>query len=257
MNASPATASLLVETPEPGIRLLTINRPERRNALDGTTYAALGEGMDAADGDEAIRVIILTGQGAHFTSGNDLHDFQSAAAGETSAGETSPGLAFLHRLHAAKKPIIAAVEGYAVGIGTTMLLHCDMAYAARSARFRLPFAQLGLCPEGASSYLLPLVAGSKKAAELLMLGDIFDGEEALACGLVNGVTETGEALAAALATARRLAALPAESIAATKRLLKRAPDAAIIEAFAVEAVTFMERRKSPEAQAAFAAFFKR
>jgi enoyl-CoA hydratase/carnithine racemase len=252
MNVSLENSSVLIATPEPGIRLLTINRPERRNALDRAAYGALGKGIVDADGDDSIRVTILTGQGAHFTSGNDLQDFQTQAAGEPTAG-----LAFLRQLHGARKPIVAAVEGYAVGIGTTMLLHCDLAYAASDARFRLPFAQLGLCPEGASSYLLPLVAGSKKAAELLMLGDVFGGAEALACGLVNGVTEPGGALAAALISARRLATLPAASIAVTKQLLKRAPDAAIAEAFTVEAAAFAERRRSPEAQAAFAAFFKR
>jgi enoyl-CoA hydratase/carnithine racemase len=233
---------------------ITMNRPERKNALDRASYAGLIAAIAAAEADAPIRAILLTGAGGCFTSGNDIKDFAMAAA----AGE-GPRVAidFLEAISTAKKPVVAAVEGFAVGIGTTMLLHCDLAFAARSATFRLPFVTLGLCPEGGSSYLMPLVAGSKKAAELLLLGEAFNAEAAEAAGLVNAVTEDGTALEAALAKAKALAALPPESLALTKMLLKRGSAAAVAETIATEARHFGERLKSPEAMAAFMAFLKK
>jgi enoyl-CoA hydratase/carnithine racemase len=152
---------------------------------------------------------------------------------------------------------VAAVEGHAVGIGTTLLLHCDLAYAGAGARFRMPFTALGLSPEGGSSYLLPLVAGSKRAAELLMLGEPFTAEAAATAGLVNAVVPEGTALETALAKARALAALPRTSIAATKQALRRGQDASVARALAEEAEVFHALRRGPEAQAAFAAFLRR
>lgn len=240
------------ETPAEGVRQITMNRPDRRNALDRATYQGLIDALAAADADAAVRVVVLTGAGGCFTSGNDIKDF---AAG----GLEGPRVAidFLTAISTARKPIVAAVEGFAVGIGTTMLLHCDLAYAGRGASFRLPFVTLGLCPEGGSSYLLPLIAGSKRAAELLMLGEAFDPEQAREAGLINDVTEEGGALAAALAKARALAALPPQSVALTKSLLKRGGAAAVAETIATEARHFGERLMSAEAQAAFAAFLTR
>lgn len=246
------SATLLIETPAPGIRLLTINRPERRNALDRATYFALADAIGAADAEADIRVVVLRGAGDNFTSGNDLKDFQSTPKGTPSAGQ-----ALFRALQALGKPIIAAVEGHAVGIGTTMLLHCDLCYAAENAKFRLPFVSLGLTPEGASSYLLPLLAGSKRAAELLMIGDGFDGHAAVAAGIANAVTAPGKAVDIALEVAARIAAQPPESIRATKMLLRRAQAATVAETLAFEADIFAERRLSAEAQAAFAAFFAR
>jgi enoyl-CoA hydratase/carnithine racemase len=161
---------------------------------------------------------------------------------------------FLHAISTATKPVVAAVEGFAVGIGTTVLLHCDLAYAGKGASFRMPFAALGLCPEGASSFLLPRVAGPKRAAELLMLAEAFGPETALEAGLLNGVTAEGAALAMAHDKARALAAMPPQSIALTKMLLKRSQTAAIAETIETEARHFGERLRSAEAQAAFAAF---
>lgn len=240
------------ETPAEGVRQITMNRPDRRNALDRATYQGLIDALAAADADAAVRVVVLTGAGGCFTSGNDIKDF---AAG----GLEGPRVAidFLTAISTARKPIVAAVEGFAVGIGTTMLLHCDLAYAGRGASFRLPFVTLGLCPEGGSSYLLPLIAGSKRAAELLMLGEAFGPEQAREAGLINDVTEEGGALAAALAKARALAALPPQSVALTKSLLKRGGAAAVAETIATEARHFGERLMSAEAQAAFAAFLTR
>ena len=245
------TETVLNEDVAEGVRQITMNRPDRRNALDRATYQGLIDALAAADADAGVRAIVLTGAGGCFTSGNDIKDFAMAAA----AGE-GPRVAidFLEAISTARKPIVAAVEGFAVGIGTTMLLHCDLAFAARSATFRMPFVTLGLSPEGGSSYLLPLVAGSKKAAELLMLGEAFNAETAAAAGLVNTVTEDGTALEAGLAKAKALAALPPESLALTKMLLKRGSAQAVAETIATEARHFGERLKSPEAMAAFMAF---
>ena len=151
-----------------------MNRPERRNALDRAAYRALAEALTEADGDDSVRAVVLTGAEGCFTAGNDLADFQDMAT----KPESSEGLAYLKVLAQFSKPVLAAVEGYAIGIGTTMLLHCDLAYAGDTAVFRLPFVHLGLCPEGASSYLLPLVSGTKKASELLLLGEAFTAKAA-------------------------------------------------------------------------------
>ncbi len=233
-----------------GIAQIIINRPERRNALDIATYTGLIAALQAAESDETVRVIVLTGAGNCFSSGNDIKDFTA---------DEGPAVAirFLEVLSSLGKPLVAAVEGHAVGIGTTMLLHCDLAYAGRGASFRLPFVGLGLCPEGASSYLLPLVAGQKRAAELLMLGEPFTADAAVAAGIVNAVTEDGAALSAALARASALAALPPQSLKLTKMLLRRGNAAAVADTIAVEAEHFAERRVSAEAQAAFAAFLRR
>lgn len=244
--------SVIIEDPQQGVRLVTISRPERRNALDRATYAALGDALDAAAGDEAVRVVVLTGAGGCFTSGNDLADFQ-----DTTSEEPSAGLTFLKALSGFPKPIIAAVEGFAVGIGTTMLLHCDLAYAGAGARFRLPFVNLGLCPEGASSYLLPRVAGTKRAAELLLLGEVFGADVAAEAGIVNAATDEGAALDTALAKAGALALLPPVSLSTTKRLLKAETREAVARTLEREAESFHALRRGPEAQAAFAAFFRR
>jgi enoyl-CoA hydratase/carnithine racemase len=244
--------TVLSETAAEGVRRITMNRPDRRNALDRASYRALIEALAEAEAASDIRAIVLTGAGGCFTSGNDIKDF--AAAG---AAIPRVAIDFLEAISTARKPIVAAVEGFAVGIGTTMLLHCDLAFAGRGASFRLPFVTLGLCPEGGSSYLLPLVAGPKKAAELLMLGEAFDAQAALEAGLLNAVTEEGEALGIATRKAAALAALPPESIALTKALLKRGGAAAVAETIATEARHFGERLVSAEAQAAFAAFLGR
>lgn len=245
--------TLLISEPAEGVRLLTLDRPARRNALDRTTYAALCDALTEAEGDAQVRAVVLTGAGGCFTSGNDLTDFVDTA--ET--GEESAGLRFLKVLRACGKPVIAAVEGHAVGIGTTLLLHCDLAFAGTGARFRLPFVSLGLSPEGASSYLLPLVAGQKRAAELLMLGEPFGPDTALEAGLVNAVVPEGTALDAALARARALAGLPPISVLTTKRMLRAGDAALVARTLEEEATAFHALRRGPAAQAAFARFFAR
>jgi enoyl-CoA hydratase/carnithine racemase len=245
--------SVLVCDPDDGVRLLTMSRPGRRNALDKATYVALAAALASARDDASIRVIALTGAGLCFTSGNDLADFQISA----DAGETFVALDFLKMLSTFSKPVVAAVEGFAIGIGATLLLHCDLAYAGRGAQFRLPFVPLGLCPEGASSYLLPRLAGAKRAAELLLLGEPFTAQTAAEAGLINAQTDDGEALSVALAKARALAALPWEAVAATRNLLKRSFALNVAETLEAEAQSFEALRRGPEAQAAFAAFFAR
>ncbi|MBN9449648.1 MAG: enoyl-CoA hydratase/isomerase family protein [Bosea sp.] len=245
------TETVLSEDVAEGVRQITMNRPDRRNALDRATYQGLIDALAAADADAGVRAIVLTGAGGCFTSGNDIKDFAAAAA--TGVGARI-AIDFLGAISTTKKPIVAAVEGFAVGIGTTMLLHCDLAFAGKGASFRLPFVALGLCPEGGSSYLLPLIAGSKRAAELLMLGEVFSPEVAQEAGLLNAVTGDGGALAQAVEKAKALAALPPQSVALTKMLLKRGSAAATAETIATEARHFGERLMSAEAQAAFAAF---
>ncbi|MCW2241818.1 enoyl-CoA hydratase-related protein [Azospirillum canadense] len=245
--------SLVIDVPEDGLRVMTIARPERRNALDRATYGALRAALAAFADDAAVRAVVLQGAGGDFTSGTDVADFRDVANAE----RPSAGVLFLKDLARFPKPIVAAVEGHAIGIGTTLLLHCDLAYAGRGARFRLPFVALGLCPEGASSYLLPRLAGAKRAAELLMLGDRFDADVAERVGLVNAITDEGGAFPQALVQARRLAALPAAALVATKRLLMRSTAMAVAESIDEEAQLFQTLRRSPEAQQAFAAFLMR
>ncbi|SFD40103.1 Enoyl-CoA hydratase/carnithine racemase [Bosea sp. CRIB-10] len=246
------TDTILTTTPAAGVRQITMNRPERKNALDRASYRGLIDAIAMAEADNAIRAMVLTGADQCFTSGNDIEDFVAVT-------DSGPRVAmeFLTAISTAKKPIVAAVEGFAVGIGTTMLLHCDLAFAGTGARFRLPFVTMGLCPEGASSYLLPLLAGSKRASELLMLGEAFGPDIAVDAGLINAVTPQGEALARALDKASALAALPPQSVTLTKSLLKRGATEAIAETIATESRHFGERLLSAEAKAAFAAFLKR
>ena len=228
--------TIRIEEPSDGVRLLTIDRPERRNAIDLATYRALTAAIDDADHDPEVRCCVLTGAGKVFTSGNDLADFQ-----QPQGPGPSEAVLFLRTLVGAGKPLVAAVEGFAVGVGATMLLHFDLAFAGRSAQFRLPFVDLGLCPEGGSSYLLPQVAGLKRAGELLMLSEKFDAESAAEAGLINGVIDDGGALDAALARARALAAAPAESVQLAKMLLRQPHREAVLRAIDTEAVHFTER----------------
>lgn len=235
-----------------GILTLTLNRPQRRNALDAATYLALAQALRAAQHDAQTAAIILTGTGEHFTAGNDLREFQA----ERPAGD-SPGLTFLRALIDCDVPVLAAVEGHAVGVGATLLLHCDFVYAGQDARLRLPFLALGLCPEGGSSQVLAHIAGARRAAEWLMLGDTITAEAACEAGLVSQVTACGQALATAQATAQRLAAQPRQALRTTKALMRGPGRAELHATLDREAEQFRQRLASAEAQAAFARFFQR
>jgi enoyl-CoA hydratase/carnithine racemase len=240
-------------TPASGLLQLEINRPERRNALNAAAYEGLIAGLADAAADDAVRVVVLTGAERCFTSGNDIADFMTRA--EEPGGHAA--IRFLRAIASFDKPVVAAVEGFAIGIGTTMLLHCDLAYAGRSARFKLPFVPLGICAEGAWTLLLPQVAGAKRASEMLLLGEEFSGDAAARDGLVNEAVEDGQALPRALERAAALAALPAPSVLATKALLQKARRAAALETIAAEAAEFDRLRRLPETQARFAAFMNK
>ena len=230
---------------------LTLARPEKKNALTRAMYATLADELEAAATDAAVRVVLLSGDGGAFTAGNDLFDFMM----DPPRDETSPVFRFLRAAVGFPKPLIAAVEGVAIGIGTTLLLHCDLAYAAPDARFKMPFVDLGLVPEAASSLLIPRLAGGVRAAELLLLGDVFSAEAAREIGLVNAVVEAPTVHA--LAVAARLAAKPPAAVRQSKALL-RAPTAdAVVQTMEAEARLFIERLQSPEAQEAFTAFMEK
>jgi enoyl-CoA hydratase/carnithine racemase len=216
-------------------------------------YTAFAEAIRAADGDAGVRVMLVEGAGDAFTAGNDLQDFLAHAA----QSGPRPVLDFLQVFSHAAKPIVAAVHGVAVGVGTTMLAHCDLVYAAEGARFSMPFVNLGLCPENASSFLLPSILGYQRAAELLMFGEPFDAAKAREVGLVNAVVPPAELGATAMAAAQKLAAKPPESLRLTKRLMRRAWMPEIEAALAAESKAFVERLSSPEAKEAFTAFLEK
>jgi enoyl-CoA hydratase/carnithine racemase len=236
-----------------GVLRIQINRPAKRNALTAEMYTAMADALELGDDDAGVRAILITGTADTFTGGNDLTDFLQSPP----SGPDSPVLRFLHAVSHAPKPVVAAVSGAAIGIGTTMLLHCDLVYADETARFQLPFVDLGLCPEAASSYLLPALAGHQRAAELLLLGEPFGAARAHELGLVTRVVEAWELVAVSQAAAERLVAKPAEALRLTKALMKRGTAAAVDDAMAEEGRHFLERLGSPEAKAAFTAFLEK
>ncbi len=243
---------ILTEVSE-GILSIAINRPEQKNALTVAMYSALTDAILQAEEDSAVRVMLICGAGGSFTSGNDLKDFLESPPKD----ENSPVFKFMHTISRAEKPIIAAVSGLAVGIGTTMLLHCDLVYAAKNAKFILPFVNLGLCPEAGSSYLLPLLAGYHRAAELLLLGEPFSAEKAKEIGLVNEICGDAEVLDYATNQARKIARQLQASVRLSKAMLKKANAEMVRKAIGEESRILMERLSSPEAGEAFRAFFER
>jgi enoyl-CoA hydratase/carnithine racemase len=236
-----------------GVAQIRIDRPEKKNALTAALYTGLVDAFQRAESDNSVRVLLLCGSDTCFTAGNDLQDFMSAPP----RTDSSPTIRFIKQLPATRKPIVAAVAGPAVGIGTTMLLHCDLVYADPNTRFQLPFVNLGLCPEAASSLLLPQFVGYPRAAELLLLGDPFSAQQALEMGLINGITPAGEVIATATVKARQLAERPAASLLLTKALMKRAHARLVEETMNEELTQFGQRLTSPEAAEAFRAFFER
>ncbi|HYM36313.1 MAG TPA: enoyl-CoA hydratase-related protein, partial [Steroidobacteraceae bacterium] len=202
-----------------GIMTLTLNRPEKKNAITNAMYGVLGESLARADSDSKIRVVLIQAEGDAFTSGNDLGDFAAVAAGTLKREEMKSGL-FLSGLARAQKPLIAAVQGLAVGVGTTLLLHCDFAYVADDAQLSTPFVNLGLVPEAASSLLLPARIGYARAFQLFALGEPIDGRRAAAIGLVTASAPAHEVRSMALATAKKLTDKPSGALKAMKRLLR-------------------------------------
>ncbi len=238
---------------EAGIATLTLNRPEKKNALTVQMYADLVAGFTRAEEDPAVRVILLRSVGDLFTSGNDIKDFMNAPP----AGFDSPVFQILMKLVELQKPLVAAVQGAAIGIGTTALLHCDLVYAREDAKLHMPFVNLGLCPEGASSVLLPRVAGMQKATELLMFGEPFSAAVAERAGLVNEIFPAARFDDDVMDRVRRLAAKPAASLRATKELLRGPYRDEVKETMMREGAAFLERLGSPEATEAFTAFFEK
>lgn len=244
----------IVTEQQDGIMQIRIQRPEKKNALTLAMYAGLTAALTEAERDPAIRVVVLTGNGDSFTSGNDIADFLAAPP----TGDNSPVFQFLAALQQFGKPLIAAVNGVAVGIGVTMLLHCDLIYVRAGAILQLPFVNLGLCPEAGSSLLLPRRVGYPRAAEWLLLGEPFRAEQALDWGLINAIgADAGATLELAMAKAQRLAQQPPAAVRLTKALLKRAEAEPVRETIALESRYFMEQLGSPEAQATLRAFVER
>jgi enoyl-CoA hydratase/carnithine racemase len=235
------------------VAVLRFARPAKRNAITVAMYEALTAALHAAIADEAVRAVVFLGADGVFTAGNDLKDFMA----NPPTGEDSAVFRLLQALVDCPKPLVAGVDGPAVGIGTTMLLHCDLVVASDRARFQMPFVKLGLVPEGASSVLLPGRVGMQRASEWLLLGEPFSAQEAHAAGLVNAVVAPAEVDARAMAYAAALADRPPEAVRLAKALLRDPQRAQVHEALAREGAVFIERLQAPEAHAAFMTFFAR
>lgn len=244
--------SQIVARTDGAVRILTISRPEKKNAFTFAMYDALATALAEADADPSVRVLVLTGTGGVFTAGNDLADFVAVGGGQ--AGDPQAAIRLLLQLVDQKKPLLAGVDGPAIGIGTTLLLHADYVVASRRARLQLPFATLGLSPEGGSSVLLPLLVGAQRASEWLLFGEPIGAEAAREAGLVNAVVEPEALEAFVLERARTLAERPPASIAASKRLLREPLRAQVKAAIEREWHEFVARLQSPEALAALQAF---
>jgi len=236
------------------VRSLRINRPEKKNALTADMYAALAAALDDANMNPALRSTIIGGAPGVFTAGNDIEEFRRAAS--DSSGLPRPSQVFLLALARNAKPLVAAVQGVAVGIGTTMLMHCDHVVAGSDARFSTPFARLGILPEAASSLIAPRMMGHARAFALLVMGRVLDAAEAKACGLVNTIVAPDKVDQEAARVAAEVAALPPESVAIARRLM-RGPLEDIVARIEEETRLFRERLASPEARAAFDAFLSR
>jgi len=238
---------------EAGVMTITLNRLDRKNSITAAMYGAMADALASAKEDPAVRVVVLQGHETIFSAGNDIGDFLH----KPPAGKDSPVFRFLRGIAAFPKPLVAAVCGPAVGIGTTLLFHCDLVYAGDNAAFSMPFVNLGLVPEAASSLLVPQMLGYHRAAEALLLGEPFMAEAALEVGLVNRVVPPTEANAIAQAQARKLAAKPLSALVETKRLLKKGQMPAVLERMGEEGASFGRMLREPAAREAFSAFMEK
>ena len=254
-----STQDILVHT-EAGVATLTFNRADKKNSITEAMYTAMADALEQAAQDAAVRCLVFQGDLAIFSAGNDIADFLQQAAkggqGADAQGER-PVWRFLRLLAQFPKPLVAAVCGPAVGIGTTLLLHCDLVYAGDNAAFSLPFVNLGLCPEAASTLLLPQMLGYHRAAEALLLGEPFLAEAALEVGLVNRVVPPSECNALAQAQARKLAAKPLAALIETKRLMKASQAAQVQARMQEEGASFARLMAGPAAKEAFTAFMEK
>lgn len=245
-------SDILVHT-EAGIRTITLNRVDKKNSITAAMYGAMADALASAVDDAAVRVVLFQGHETVFSAGNDIGDFLNSPP----AGLDSPVFRFLQGIATFPKPLLAAVCGPAVGVGTTMLFHCDLVYAGDNAAFSMPFVNLGLCPEAASSLLVPQMLGYHRAAEALLLGEPFMAEAALEVGLVNRVLPPTEANSYAQAVAAKLAAKPLSSLIETKRLMKKGQSELVLRTIAEEGASFGRMLREPAAKEAFGAFMER
>jgi enoyl-CoA hydratase/carnithine racemase len=246
----------IIVTDEDQTRTITMRRPEKKNTLTQDMYIAMSDAIDTAQSNPAIRCLIITGRSGVFTAGNDIADFLQAATTTYDVARPKNAVIFLQSLVQNTKPIIAAVDGIAIGIGTTMVFHCDYVVASTTTTFSSPFIQYGLVPEGASSLLLPRMVGHQRAFSMLVMGRPISAEDARAAGFVNTVVPPGHAVVEAQKVAREICALPAEAVAIARKLLKL-PTEDLIRRIGQEDHFFGERMRSPEAIAAFKNFFSR
>ena len=249
------TAHLIV-TDEDATRVITLRRPEKKNALTREMYRAMSAAIDTAQNDPAIRCIVISGGPGVFTAGNDLEDFLKDGTSNTDTPRASDAVTFLYSLAHNTKPIVAAVDGIAIGIGTTMLFHCDYVVASSAATFSTPFIHLGLVPEGASSLLMPRTMGHQRAFATLVMGRKVSADDARIAGFVNAVVAPGHTDAEARKVAREICSLPAEAVAISRKLMKLPPED-LTRRIDQESHLFGERMRSKEAIAAFKAFFSR
>ncbi|AKA82372.1 enoyl-CoA hydratase [Pseudomonas synxantha] len=244
----------ILQQRERGLLTLQLNRPDKKNALTRAMYTQLAEALEQADANSDIRAVLLQGSSECFTAGNDISDFLEQPPNDLD----SPPFHFMKSLLNCRKPVIAAVAGAAVGIGTTLLLHCDLVYISRDARLRMPFVNLGLCPEFGSSLILPRLLGHAKAAELLLLGEGFTGEQAAAWGIATEALGSGEAaLAKAREMAERFESLAPGAVQVTKQLMKSVDREQLRQVIEEEGALFTQRLRSPEAIAALSGFITR
>ena len=236
-----------------GVMTLTFNRLDKKNSITSAMYASLADAIDRGQSDAAVRVLLIQGHETVFSAGNDIGDFLH----QPPSNQDSPVFRFLRGIATLSKPLVAAVAGPAVGIGTTLLFHCDLVYAGDNAAFSMPFVNLGLCPEAASSLLAPRMFGYHRAAEALLLGEPFFAEAAQEVGLVNRVLPPTEVNAYAQAQARKLASKPLSSLIETKRLMKASQQQAVLQSMADEGASFGRMLREPAAREAFGAFMEK
>jgi enoyl-CoA hydratase/carnithine racemase len=253
MTTTHQTPAEILTHVDAGVMTLTLNRIDKKNSITAAMYGTLADALESANHDAAVRVVVIQGHESIFSAGNDIGDFLK----NPPATQDSPVFRFLRGISSFPKPIVASVCGPAVGIGTTMLLHCDLVYAGDNAAFSMPFVNLGLCPEAASSFLVPQLMGYPRAAEALLLGEPFSAETALEVGLINRIVPPAEANALAQRQALKLVAKPLSSLLEIKRLMKKGNAGIVAERMAEEGASFGRMLQEPAAREAFGAFMEK
>jgi enoyl-CoA hydratase/carnithine racemase len=253
MTTTPQTSADILVHVDAGVMTLTLNRVDKKNSITAAMYGVLADALESANHDAAVRVVVIQGHESIFSAGNDIGDFLK----NPPAAQDSPVFRFLRGISSFPKPIVASVCGPAVGIGTTMLMHCDLVYAGDNAAFSMPFVNLGLCPEAASSFLVPQLMGYPRAAEALLLGEPFSAETALEMGLINRIVPPTEANALAQRQALKLVAKPLSALLETKRLMKKGNAGMVAERMAEEGASFGRMLQEPAAREAFGAFMEK